>query len=135
MSEYALYTDGGARGNPGPSGIGYVIFKDGKEILRHGEYIGEATNNQAEYRALIAGLEKIIELGGEKVKVFMDSELVVKQLTGIYKIKNENIRGFAAEVLKLSNKFQSLTYQNIPREQNEIADAEVNRAIDEEEGT
>jgi len=134
MKELSIYTDGGARGNPGPAGIGYVIFEGDRQIADHGEYIGETTNNQAEYKALIAGLTHAKKLGAESVKVFMDSELIVRQMRGEYKIKNEDLKPLAAEVFKLSNRFSSLSFNHIPREKNKIADALVNQALDEKNG-
>ena len=126
-----IYTDGGARGNPGPAGIGVVIYDEKKVLLAtHKRYIGEATNNQAEYQAVIFALEKALELGAKRVDFKLDSELVVKQLRGEYKVKNEQLAILVQDVLQLSNKFLQINYSHVPREQNELADQLVNEAID-----
>jgi len=129
---FIIFTDGGARGNPGPAGIGVVIVDDaGNIIAQHKKYIGEATNNVAEYKALILALEKVEELGGQQVTVRMDSELIVRQMQGRYKIKDSRLKILAADVLKLIKNFQKVEFHHIPREQNKIADQLVNEAIDE----
>jgi ribonuclease HI len=126
-----INTDGGARGNPGPAGIGVVIKDEsGKIIYRYGGYIGEATNNVAEYKALVKSLEEAHNLGGTELKIQMDSELIVKQMQGIYKIKEPTLQGLAAEVIKLLNNFSSYTFTHVRREYNQDADAMVNQAID-----
>lgn len=129
--ELVIHSDGGARGNPGPAGIGVVISDpSGKVIKGIGEYIGETTNNQAEYRALIKGLTESLEMGAKKVTCFLDSELVVKQLTGIYKIKEAGLQELAMDALKLKSKFQSVQFKHVKREQNVAADKLVNQALD-----
>ena len=106
-----IYTDGGARGNPGPAGIGVVIYDEKKVLLAtHKRYIGEATNNQAEYQAVILALEKALELGAKRVDFKLDSELVVKQLRGEYKVKNEQLAILVQDVLQLSNKFFEINF-------------------------
>ncbi len=106
-NKITIYTDGGARGNPGPAGIGIVIegLKSGKKTF--GEFIGETTNNEAEYRALIIALQKLKKLAGKdkfkQVDCYADSELMVKQLNGEYKVKDTNLRGLFMEVLKLKS--------------------------------
>ncbi|OGE85070.1 MAG: hypothetical protein A3J48_02755 [Candidatus Doudnabacteria bacterium RIFCSPHIGHO2_02_FULL_46_11] len=127
-----LYTDGGSRNNPGPAGVGGVAFDEsGEEIFRFKKFLGEKTNNQAEYLALIEGL-RIAELKGyQAVECFLDSELVVKQLSGLYKIKHPDIQPLVAEVLKLKNKFKSISFKHVLREKNKTADSLVNEAIDE----
>ncbi len=116
---FIIFTDGGARGNPGPAGIGVVIVDDaGNIIAQHKKYIGEATNNVAEYKALILALEKVEELGGQQVTVRMDSELIVRQMQGRYKIKDSRLKILAADVLKLIKNFQKVEFHHIPREQN-----------------
>ena len=109
MEKFIVYTDGGARGNPGPSAIGVVIKNDREEILKeYGEYLGETTNNEAEYRAAIFALKKIKALWGKEkakkteVKLFSDSELLVKQLNGQYKVENKNIQKFFLELWNLT---------------------------------
>lgn len=127
-----IYTDGGARGNPGPSGIGVAIFdKDKKLIATHKEFIGYATNNQAEYKAVILALEKASVLGAKNINFFLDSLLVVKQLRGEFRMKNEGLKPLQQQVFRLSNKFSSINYSYVPREQNKVADKLVNEAIDE----
>jgi len=125
-----LYTDGGARGNPGPAGIGAVLtIGDEKKLYK--EYIGEATNNQAEYKALILGLEKARELGVEEIDCFLDSELVVKQVNREYKVKNEGIAPLFIKVYNLTQQFKKATFKHVFRSDNKEADALVNEAIDE----
>ncbi|OGE87729.1 MAG: hypothetical protein A3J07_03380 [Candidatus Doudnabacteria bacterium RIFCSPLOWO2_02_FULL_49_13] len=129
-----IYSDGGARGNPGPGGIGFVIFDaGGKELKRFKHYLGVATNNQAEYRALIAALIEANKLGFERVVCRLDSELVVRQLTGQYKIKEPGLKSLAAEVLALTQKFLQVEFNHVPRAQNKIADQLVNEALDEQQ--
>ena len=126
-----LNTDGGARGNPGPSGIG-VVLKDeaGKLLKAQGEYIGTATNNEAEYKALILGLKLASELKAVEILVRMDSELIVRQMQGVYKIKDEKLKKLAQEVFGLGNNFKNIVFVHVPREKNSEADALVNEAID-----
>jgi ribonuclease HI len=124
-------TDGGARGNPGPAGTGVVIKDEAGAILYAvGEYIGEATNNVAEYKALIRALETANKLGATEVKVNMDSELIVKQMLGQYKIKEPTLQQLASEVFKLRNNFQTVQFTHVRREYNKEADLLVNQAID-----
>jgi probable phosphoglycerate mutase len=126
-----LSTDGGARGNPGPAAYGYVLeAEDGTVLDARGEAIGVATNNVAEYRALLAGLEKAVELGLRDVEVVSDSELLVKQMRGEYKIKNEALRELADEAERLEDRLGRVTYVAVRREQNELADKLVNEALD-----
>ncbi len=140
MNKLIIFTDGGARNNPGPAGIGVVLYDENKKILEtYKEYIGEATNNQAEYRALIKALElaqKYINSGqgqnDQKVAIecFLDSELVVKQLNKEYKVKDPAIKELYNQVLDLSI-FKSISFTHVRREQNKLADKLVNEAIDE----
>lgn len=125
-----LYTDGGARGNPGPAGIGYVITPKEGEVISHGEYIGETTNNQAEYQALVAGLKKAKEVGITHLECFLDSELVVKQVRGQYRVKNEELKPLCEQVLSLAKDFTQISFDHIPRGKNAKADALVNKALD-----
>jgi ribonuclease H / adenosylcobalamin/alpha-ribazole phosphatase len=126
-----LSTDGGARGNPGPAAFGYVLeTEDGTVLAAHGEAIGTATNNVAEYRALVAGLEKALELGVEEVDVVSDSQLLVRQMTGDYKVKNEALRKLWLEAEALARRLRKVTYRSVPREHNELADRLVNEALD-----
>lgn len=128
------YTDGGARGNPGPAAIGVLICTaDGEIIEEHSETIGEATNNVAEYKALIAGMKKAKELKAEELECFMDSLLVVKQLKGEYRLKHINMQKLYDEVQKISRLFKTVSYTHVPREEENIqrADQLVNYALDE----
>lgn len=127
-----IYTDGGARGNPGPAGIG-VFIKIGDQTHRHKRYIGEATNNQAEYRALILGLEKAAELGVKEVDCRLDSELVVKQMNREYKVKDKDLAQLFVKVYNLIQGFKKVTFTHVYREQNKEADQLVNEAIDNHE--
>ncbi|MDD3905899.1 MAG: ribonuclease HI family protein [Candidatus Omnitrophica bacterium] len=127
---FFLYADGGARGNPGPAGIGAVIFDSKKK--RVGEvykYIGEATNNNAEYNALICGLEEARKLGADKIVINLDSELVVKQLSGEYKVKSVDIKPLFEKAVTALKHFGSFEIRHIDRSQNKEADKLVNKAI------
>lgn len=135
MLKVRTYTDGGARGNPGPAGVGAVVveLKDGKEgkvLAEVSEYLGETTNNQAEYTAIIRALKKARELGAEEVEMFMDSELAVRQLTGVYRVKNAELAKRFLEVVELKRHFKSVLFKHVRRELNTHADALVNKAID-----
>ena len=126
-----LYSDGGSRGNPGKSAGAYVICKmDGAVVKKSGFYLGIATNNQAEYRALIKGLEQVKNLDAKKINVYLDSELVVKQLNGQYKIKHPDLLPLNAKVNKLGGQFDEISFSFVPRVMNKIADSEVNRILD-----
>jgi probable phosphoglycerate mutase len=126
-----LSTDGGARGNPGPAAYGYVLeAEDGTVLAAHGETIGTATNNVAEYRALVAGLEKAHELQVDEVEVVSDSELLVKQMRGEYKVKNETLRELSIQAARLASQIGNVSYTAVRREHNELADRLVNEALD-----
>jgi ribonuclease HI len=126
-----IYTDGAARGNPGPAAIGVIIRDEsGNNVAGISRRLGITTNNQAEYRAIIAGLEKAISLGARRITIKSDSELAVKQLKGQYKIKNTALRPLYQEVVRLFGSFESVTVTSIPREQNSAADALANKALD-----
>jgi ribonuclease HI len=128
-----LSTDGGARGNPGPAAYGYVIeTEDGHVLAAHGEAIGRATNNVAEYRGLVAGMEKAAELGVRELDVVSDSELLVKQMTGEYRVKNEALRELWEDASDLERKFARVRYTAVRRAHNELADRLVNEALDAE---
>ena len=137
MDKFIVYTDGGARGNPGPAALGYVIKNEkGKILKEHGEYIGEKTNNEAEYRAPIFALKKIKALWGKdkakkaEVQIFSDSQLVVRQFNREYKVENENMQKFFLELWNLTIDFKNVTFSEIPREKNKEADRMVNQALD-----
>ena len=126
-----LSTDGGARGNPGPAAYGYVLeAEDGTVLAAHGETIGTATNNVAEYRALVAGLEKALELHVDEIEVVSDSELLVKQMRGEYKVKKPALRDLWDEATDLARQLRSVRYTAVRREHNELADRLVNEALD-----
>ena len=126
-----LSTDGGARGNPGPAAYGYVLeAEDGTVLDARGQTIGVATNNVAEYRALIAGLEKAVELEIDELEVVSDSELLVKQMQGEYRVKNEALRELNDEANALERKLGRVRYKAVRREHNELADKLVNEALD-----
>ena len=133
-----IYTDGGSRGNPGPSGIGVVIIQEGQVLKKYGEFIGDATNNQAEYQALIFAFKKAKLLFGKKkakemeIDVFMDSELIVKQLNHEYKIKEKDLQLLFLKVWNLILDFKKISFNHIPREDNKEADKLVNQALDGE---
>ena len=126
-----LYTDGGARGNPGPAAAAYVLETDDGTVLdARGEIIGIATNNVAEYRALVEGLRKAVELAVGEVEVVSDSELLVKQMRGEYKVKNAALRELSLEAAALARQLDRVTYTAVRREHNELADRLVNEALD-----
>jgi ribonuclease HI len=126
-----LSTDGGARGNPGPAAYGYVLESDDGHVLdARGERIGVATNNVAEYRALLAGLEKALELGVTELEVVSDSELLVKQMRGEYKVKNDALRALHGEASELAEGLEKVAYTAVRRAHNELADSLVNEALD-----
>jgi ribonuclease HI len=123
--------DGGARGNPGPAAIAAVVATPGGEILeRHGRTIGEATNNVAEYRAVLLGIERAQELGAAELELVGDSELVVRQVKGEYKVKQETLRGLHQQVAAALAGFERWSIRHVRREDNELADALVNEALD-----
>jgi ribonuclease HI len=126
-----LHTDGGARGNPGPAAYGYVLESDdGAVLAQHGEAIGVATNNVAEYSALIAGLEKALELSVSELEVVSDSELMVKQMRGEYRVKNEALQDLLNAATRLARKLDRVEYRHVRRAHNELADKLVNDALD-----
>jgi len=126
-----LFTDGAARGNPGPAGAGAVIISpDGHVVAKVGKYLGETTNNVAEYTGLILGLKRAKAMGLRELEVLADSELVVKQLTGEYQVKADHLRPLHDEAKALLAGFDKIDLRHIPREENEAADEMSNRAID-----
>ncbi|MDQ7814953.1 MAG: ribonuclease HI family protein [Patescibacteria group bacterium] len=128
-----IQTDGGARGNPGPAGIGVAIFdENGKLLDEIARYLGRTTNNQAEYQAVIAGLTRALELGATSVEVVADSELMVKQANGEYKVKNAEIAKRYLEMKNLETRLGGrVRYRHVTRDKNKIADALSNKAMDE----
>jgi ribonuclease HI len=126
-----VHVDGGARGNPGPAAIGVVASSSEGEVLREvGERIGPATNNVAEYRALLRGIEVALELGATEIELINDSELVAKQLTGAYRVKHPAMRPLFTEAMSALRGFDSWRIRSVPRAQNADADALVNQALD-----
>ena len=126
-----LSTDGGARGNPGPAAFAYVLEGDDGTLLdAHGATIGVATNNVAEYRALTAGLAKAVELGVTELEVVSDSELLVKQMRGEYRVKNDALRTLSLEAARLGRQVGTVDYRHVRRHLNELADRLVNEALD-----
>ncbi len=122
MTEAALYTDGASFGNPGPSGVG-VVLEIGDDVIEHSEDIGWGTNNEAEYRALIAGLQLALEHGVDVLHVRQDSQLVVRQVTGEYKIKKKELQRLAMQARALIDRFDSVKFEHVLRDLNERADA------------
>ena len=130
---WTLRADGGSRGNPGPGALGYVLCDaSGSEVEARGEYLGLCTNNVAEYRALVEGLRKAVELGVDEVEVVSDSELLVKQMRGEYRVKNEALQELNREAAALARKVGvgRVMYTAVRREHNELADRLVNEALD-----
>ena len=126
-----LSTDGGSRGNPGPAAYGYVLeAEDGHVLAAHGEAIGRATNNVAEYRGLVAGMAKAAELGVTELEVISDSELLVKQMRGDYRVKNAALRALWDEANELERRIPKVRYTAVRRAHNELADRLVNEALD-----
>ncbi len=131
MNKLIIFTDGGARGNPGPAGIGIVIYDEKKKLVAEfSAFLGVATNNQAEYQALIAALKKAGELGASELDCYLDSELVVKQLKREYKVKNKDLAPLFLTIHNLSLNFKKISYTHIPRERNQEADRLANEAMD-----
>ena len=131
--EVVVWTDGGARGNPGPAGYGVVVASPRGEVLAElAEGIGWATNNVAEYQGVIAGLRRARELGARRVRVRADSLLVVNQQKGLWKVKNAALRPLADEAARLARGFERVVWEHVPRERNRRADALANRAMDDQ---
>ena len=126
-----LFTDGGSRGNPGPAAYGFVLqAEDGTVLDARGEAIGIATNNVAEYAALVAGLGRAVEVGVVELEVVSDSELMVKQMRGEYRVKNEALRELSTQAARLGRRLTRVSYTAVRREDNELADRLVNDALD-----
>jgi len=131
---YKIFCDGGSRGNPGPAASAFVVYdSDSKEVFKLGKFLGKATNNIAEYSAVISALSWLIE--NEKtsslIEFYLDSQLIVNQMAGSYKIKEENLKLLAIKIKKMESLFKNkISYQHIPREENKIADKLVNETLD-----
>lgn len=132
ITEIKLFTDGGSRGNPGPSASGFTIMDmDGRIVAKKGVYLGITTNNQAEYQSLKLGLEEALHMQAKEVHVFMDSTLVINQMLGVFKVKNRDLWPIHVEITELTRKFKRVSFTQVPRELNKIADKAVNEALDE----
>jgi len=130
-----LYADGGSRGNPGPSSLGFVILNSEEEVIEsRNKYLGITTNNQAEYHALVSGLEWCKQHDVKNVEVFLDSLLVVNQMKGVFKVKNRDLWALHESAKKLQGCFKKIRFTHVPRELNKLADAEVNKALDAVKG-
>lgn len=130
-TEVKLFTDGGSRGNPGPSASGFVLLNmEDKVLVERGVYLGVTTNNQAEYQALKLGLEEALSYGAHTVHIFMDSMLVVNQMKGVFKVKNRDLWPIHDAIKALTDRFERVSFQHVPREFNKLADIEVNKALD-----
>ncbi len=130
--KYIIYTDGGARGNPGPGGAGVVIYDSNNKIIQeHSRFLGYTTNNKAEYEALILGLEKTKKLKATDVDCYLDSKLVVEQLNRRYKVKNKDLGVLFIKAWNLSQYFKQVNFYHIPREKNKKADSLVNQVINQ----
>ena len=126
-----IHTDGAARGNPGPASAGACIRDEhGAVVSEDSRYLGEATNNVAEYEALLLGMERAKELGARRIEMRADSELVVRQLNGEYRVRNPALQRLYARVQQLESEFESVEYRHVPRAENRAADRLANRAID-----
>lgn len=135
LYEAKVFTDGGSRGNPGPSASGYVILDmNDTVLLEKGVYLGITTNNQAEYTALRLALEECLHLGVREVHVYMDSLLVINQMKGIFKVKNRDLWPIHDAIKTLVKQFKQVSFDHVPREFNKLADAAVNKAMDDELG-
>lgn len=139
MKKYIIHTDGGSRGNPGDAAVGVVIEEAGGTLKKeYGEYIGRATNNEAEYQAVIFSLKKLKQLVGKetafssKIEILVDSELLERQINGHYKIEDANIQPLFLQLWNLKIDFEDIKFKHIPREKNREADRMVNAALDKE---
>jgi ribonuclease HI len=129
---FSLYSDGASRGNPGNGGIGAVLYDgSGNVVATAKQFLGVCTNNEAEYRALICGLEEALKRGIRNVRIYLDSELLVRQIEGIYRVKNQNLKILMREVRKLLSFLDSYSVEHIERNKNKMADQLANEAIDE----
>ena len=127
---FTIHTDGAARGNPGPAAYAYVIERPGAADIEVKDCLGETTNNIAEYTALVRALEHARELGGKRLVIRSDSELLVKQMTGEYRVKNEALRELSLRAARLAREIGKVSYRAVRREHNELADRLVNEALD-----
>lgn len=129
--EVKLFADGGSRGNPGPSASGYVLYDMQDNVIsKNGTYLGETTNNQAEYHSLKSGLQDALKRGAEYIHVYMDSQLVINQMKGTYRVKHDGLKPVYREILDITHRFKDVTYTHVPREYNKAADSMVNETLD-----
>jgi len=132
MKKLKIFTDGGARGNPGPAGCGVVMFDEQKkQVGAYKKYLGETTNNIAEYNGVVLAMEEAKKIGAEELDFYLDSELVVKQLKREYKVKNPELAKLFVRIFNMQQDFKQVNYQHIPREMNKLADKLANEAMDE----
>ena len=131
--EFRLYVDGAARGNPGPAGAGGVLMLNGQVVGRLSVFLGTRTNNEAEYEALIRGLALAVDQGVRGLEVCMDSELVVRQMQGNYKVKQARLAELHVQAQKLTAGFERVVFTHVPRTENKLADKQANLAIDDHE--
>ncbi len=133
FEELHVHVDGAARGNPGPAAIGVVVkTRQGRRVAAFGEVIGEATNNYAEYTALVHALRLLSVFEVDRLRVYTDSELMARQVNGEYKVRDRNLRSLYAQVLSMMGRYRDWEVLHVPREENAEADALANRALDEE---
>jgi ribonuclease HI len=132
MSNFKLFCDGGSRGNPGKAASGYVLFEDDKIIYEGGKYLGIATNNEAEWQAVTLGSAYVLEKYGTEtnLEVYLDSELVQKQITGLYRVKQPHLKPFFEQIKIIQKQFASITFTHVYREKNKDADRVVNEILD-----
>lgn len=131
MGDFIIYCDGASRGNPGEAGIGYVIAdREGAVLKEESDYLGQATNNVAEYTALVRSLQNSLKLGARRVKVYSDSELMVKQIKGEYKVKNPGLAPLYRQAMELISQLEAFNIIHIPRDRNKKADELANKGID-----
>ena len=132
MKKLKIYTDGGARGNPGPAGCGVVMFDEqDNQVSTYKKYLGMTTNNVAEYNGVVLAMQEAKKLGAEELEFYLDSELVVKQLNREYKVKNSELAKLFVKIYNLQQLFKKVSYQHVPREMNNLADKLANQAMDE----
>jgi ribonuclease HI len=131
MNKLIIFTDGGSRGNPGPAGLGAIIYDENHKVVAEiSEFLGVTTNNQAEYRAILAAIKKAVSLGVSEVEFYLDSELAVKQLNREYKVKNKDLAPLFLAIYNLTLSFKKISFTHVPRERNKEADRLANEAMD-----
>lgn len=131
MNKLIIFTDGGSRGNPGPAGLGAIIYDENHNVVSEiSEFLGVTTNNQAEYRAILAAIKKAVSLGASEVEFYLDSELAVKQLNREYKVKNKDLAPLFLAIYNLTLSFKKISFTHVPRERNKEADRLANEAMD-----